>query len=130
MQLALDDFGSGYSSLGYLTRLPFHRLKVDRAFVDGIAGQPAKRKLLAGIIALSHGLGLSTVAEGAEKRADVDVLRELGCDTVQGYVYSRPVAPDAAPVVAASIEAEPLPDHRPQCLIPDADTAAMIAALG
>ena len=130
VQLALDDFGSGYSSLGYLTRLPFHRLKVDRSFVDGIAGQPAKRKLLAGIIALSHGLGLSTVAEGAEKRADVDVLRELGCDTVQGYVYSRPVAPDAAPVVAASIEAEPLPDHRPQCLIPDADTAAMIAALG
>jgi len=130
VQLALDDFGSGYSSLGYLTRLPFHRLKVDRAFVDGIAGQPAKRKLLAGIIALSHGLGLSTVAEGAEKRADVDVLRELGCDVVQGYVYSRPVAPDAAPAVAASIEAEPLPDHRPQCLVPDAGTAAMIAALG
>lgn len=130
VQLALDDFGSGYSSLGYLTRLPFHRLKVDRCFVDGIASQPAKRKLLAGIIALSHGLGLSTVAEGAEKRADVDVLRELGCDTVQGYVYSRPVAPDAAPIVAASIEAEPLPDHRPQCLIPDSDTAAMIAALG
>ncbi len=130
VQLALDDFGSGYSSLGYLTRLPFHRLKVDRAFVDGIAGQPAKRKLLAGIIALSHGLGLSTVAEGAERRADVDVLRELGCDTVQGYVYSRPVAPDAAPVVAAAIEAEPLPDNRPQCLSPDAGTAAMIAALG
>jgi diguanylate cyclase (GGDEF)-like protein/PAS domain S-box-containing protein len=130
VKLALDDFGSGYSSLGYLTRLPFHRLKVDRSFVDGIASQPAKRKLLSGIIALSHGLGLTTVAEGAEKSADVDVLRELGCDTVQGYVYSRPVAPESAPSVAASIEAEPLPDHRPQCLIPDADTAAMIAALG
>lgn len=130
IKLALDDFGSGYSSLGYLTRLPFHRLKVDRSFVDGIAVDPAKRKLLAGIIALSRGLGLATVAEGAEKRAEVDVLRELGCDTVQGFVYSRPVGPDAATAVAASIEAEPIPDNRPQCLVPDADAAAMIAALG
>lgn len=130
IKLALDDFGSGYSSLGYLTRLPFHRLKVDRSFVDGIAADPAKRKLLAGIIALSRGLGLSTVAEGAEKRAEVDVLRELGCDAVQGYVYSRPVGPDVATAVAASIEAEPLPDNRTQCRIPDAEAAAMIAALG
>lgn len=130
IKLALDDFGSGYSSLGYLTRLPFHRLKVDRSFVDGIAADPAKRKLLAGIIALSRGLGLATVAEGAEKRAEVDVLRELGCDTVQGFVYSRPVGPDAATAVAAAIEAEPIPDNRPECRVSDAEAAAMIEALG
>jgi diguanylate cyclase (GGDEF)-like protein/PAS domain S-box-containing protein len=106
VRLALDDFGSGYSSLGYLTRLPFDRLKVDRSFVDGIATQPDKRKLLGGIIALSRGLGMTVIAEGAERPAEVDVLAELGCDIVQGYVYSRPVVPDVAPVVAASIERE------------------------
>ncbi len=104
VRLALDDFGSGYSSLGYLTRLPFDRLKVDRSFVDGVSTRPEKRKLLGGIIALSRGLGMSTVAEGAERAAEVEVLRDLGCDVVQGYVYSRPVAPDKAPAVADAIE--------------------------
>jgi diguanylate cyclase (GGDEF)-like protein/PAS domain S-box-containing protein len=108
VRLALDDFGSGYSSLGYLTRLPFDRLKVDRSFVDGVSTQPDKRKLLGGIIALSRGLGMSVVAEGAERPAEVDVLRDLGCDVVQGYVYSRPVAPEMAPLVAESIERSPL----------------------
>ncbi|MDP3546804.1 MAG: EAL domain-containing protein, partial [Phreatobacter sp.] len=108
VRLALDDFGSGYASLGYLTRLPFDRLKVDRSFVDGIATRPDKRKLLGGIIALSRGLGMTVIAEGAERPAEVDVLADLGCDIVQGYVFSRPVVPDVAPVVAASIERETL----------------------
>uniref|UniRef100_E6VH78 Diguanylate cyclase/phosphodiesterase with PAS/PAC sensor(S) n=1 Tax=Rhodopseudomonas palustris (strain DX-1) TaxID=652103 RepID=E6VH78_RHOPX len=102
--LALDDFGSGYSSLGYLTRLPFNRLKIDRTFVDGIATVPEKRKLLGGIIALSHGLGMSVVAEGAELAAEVDLLTAFDCDFVQGYVFSRPVAADQAVVVAEEIE--------------------------
>lgn len=106
VRLALDDFGSGYSSLGYLTRLPFHWLKVDRAFVDGISTAPEKRKLLGGIIALSHGLGMTVVAEGAELPAEVDVLGGLDCDLVQGFVFSPPVAADKAPLVAASIERE------------------------
>ena len=105
VRLALDDFGTGYSSLGYLTRLPFDRLKVDRSFVDGIATQPEKRKLLGGIIALSRGLGMSVVAEGAEREAEVEVLSELGCDCVQGFVFARPVAPEAAPAIARAIEA-------------------------
>jgi len=106
LRLALDDFGSGYSSLGYLTRLPFDWLKVDRAFVDGISTAPEKRKLLAGIIALSHGLGMTVVAEGAELPAEVDVLLALDCDLVQGYVMSPPIAPDQAPLVASRIERE------------------------
>ncbi|WP_139863305.1 bifunctional diguanylate cyclase/phosphodiesterase [Bradyrhizobium ivorense] len=105
-RLALDDFGSGYSSLGYLTRLPFDRLKVDRAFVDGISTAPEKRKLLGGIIALSHGLGMTVVAEGAELPAEVDVLGGLDCDLVQGFVFSQPIAADEAPLVAARIERE------------------------
>jgi diguanylate cyclase (GGDEF)-like protein/PAS domain S-box-containing protein len=106
LRLALDDFGSGYSSLGYLTRLPFDWLKVDRAFVDGISTAPEKRKLLGGIIALSHGLGMTVVAEGAELPAEVDVLSGLDCDLVQGFVFSPPIAPDQAPLAAACIERE------------------------
>ncbi|WP_245321767.1 bifunctional diguanylate cyclase/phosphodiesterase [Bradyrhizobium sp. LTSPM299] len=106
VRLALDDFGSGYSSLGYLTRLPFHSLKVDRAFVDGISTAPEKRKLLGGIIALSHGLGMKVVAEGAELPAELDLLGGLDCDVVQGFVFSPPIAADEAPLVAASIERE------------------------
>lgn len=105
-RLALDDFGSGYSSLGYLTRLPFDWLKVDRAFVDGISTAPEKRKLLGGIIALSHGLGMTVVAEGAELAAELDVLGGLDCDVVQGFVFSPPIAADQAPLVAAGIERE------------------------
>jgi EAL domain-containing protein (putative c-di-GMP-specific phosphodiesterase class I) len=104
IQLALDDFGSGYSSLGYLTRLPFNRLKIDRTFVDGIATVPEKCKLLGGIIALAHGLGMSVVAEGAELHAEVDLLTAFDCDFVQGYVFSRPVAAGEAVVVAGEIE--------------------------
>ncbi|WP_244487259.1 EAL domain-containing protein [Afipia sp. Root123D2] len=104
VRLALDDFGSGYSSLGYLTRLPFDLLKVDRVFVDGIASAPEKRKLLGGIIALSRGLGMTVVAEGAELPAEVDLLGQLDCDLMQGFIFSPPVAPDEAPLIAARIE--------------------------
>ncbi|MGL4439312.1 MAG: sensor domain-containing protein, partial [Bosea sp. (in: a-proteobacteria)] len=88
--LALDDFGTGYSSLGYLTQLPFDKLKLDRCFVDGIVEQPRKRKLLQGMIALGRGLGMTVVAEGAEKLEEVNILREFGCDVVQGFVFARP----------------------------------------
>jgi diguanylate cyclase (GGDEF)-like protein len=94
--LALDDFGSGYSSLSYLQKLPFDKLKIDRAFVSGIEHDGDKRKLLDGMIDLSHALNLSVVAEGAETDGEVSLLRELGADQVQGYALSRPVpAPDA-----------------------------------
>lgn len=106
VRLALDDFGSGYSSLGYLTRLPFNSLKIDRTFVDGISTVPEKRKLLGGIIALSHGLGMTVVAEGAELAAEVDLLTAFNCDVVQGFVFSRPVTAEQAPLVAARIEQE------------------------
>ncbi|MET0905097.1 MAG: EAL domain-containing protein, partial [Tardiphaga sp.] len=89
---------------GYLTRLPFNSLKIDRTFVDGISTVPEKRKLLGGIIALSHGLGMTVVAEGAELSAELDLLAEFDCDAVQGYVFSRPVAADQALSVAARIE--------------------------
>lgn len=89
--LSLDDFGSGYSSLGYLNTLPLDQLKIDRAFVSGVDKDPRKRSLLAGIIALGKGLRLELVAEGAEKAAEVEVLRSLGCNLVQGYYFAKPM---------------------------------------
>jgi EAL domain-containing protein (putative c-di-GMP-specific phosphodiesterase class I) len=90
VKLALDDFGTGYSSLGYLTKMPFSKLKIDRIFVDGIAESQSKRKLLAGMIALGQGFGMTIVAEGAETPEEVALLSGLGCEQVQGYVFAKP----------------------------------------
>jgi EAL domain-containing protein (putative c-di-GMP-specific phosphodiesterase class I) len=96
VRLALDDFGTDYSSLGYLARLPFDKLKIDRLFVDGITDSDRARELVKGIIALGRGLGMAVVAEGTEKPREVEILRGYGCDLAQGYVFARPtVAADA-----------------------------------
>ena len=88
--LSLDDFGSGYSSLGYLNRLPFDQLKVDRSFISDIDKDPRKQKVLRGILELGRGLGFNIVVEGAETLEEVVVVRDMGCDAVQGYYYARP----------------------------------------
>lgn len=106
VRVALDDFGTGYSSLGYLNQLPFTKLKIDRVFVDGVDKSPSKRKLLAGIVALGRGLDYVTIAEGAETPGEVEVLRQLGCDLVQGYVFARPVHTHEAADTVARIERE------------------------
>jgi EAL domain-containing protein (putative c-di-GMP-specific phosphodiesterase class I) len=94
--LALDDFGTDYSSLGYLTQLPFDKLKIDRIFVDGITDSHRARELLKGILALGHGLGMTVIAEGVEKQGEIEIIREFGCNRAQGYVFARPtVAADA-----------------------------------
>jgi EAL domain-containing protein (putative c-di-GMP-specific phosphodiesterase class I) len=94
--LALDDFGTGFSSLGYLTQLPFDKLKIDRVFIDGSTDSVRKAELLRGIIGLGQGLGMITVAEGAEKPEEVELLRTLGCDVVQGFIFARPSAAEDA----------------------------------
>ena len=88
--LALDDFGTNYSSLGYLKQLPFDKLKIDRMFVDRISESRHSRELLKGIIALGRGLGMTVQGEGAETIEEVAILHEFGCDLVQGYVFARP----------------------------------------
>lgn len=96
IHLALDDFGTGYSSLGYLNDLPFDELKIDRCFVEKSDASAEKARLLQGIVALGKGLGMRVVGEGAETEGEVELLRELGCDVVQGFVFMRPeVAADA-----------------------------------
>ena len=106
VQLALDDFGTGYSSLGYLTKMPFSKLKIDRIFVDGVDELQSKRKLLAGIVALGQGLGMTIIAEGAEKPEEVAVLSGLGCELVQGYVFAKPSNAEEALVFARGFELE------------------------
>ncbi|MEM6711609.1 MAG: EAL domain-containing protein [Pseudomonadota bacterium] len=90
IQLAVDDFGTGYSSLGYLNDLPFDSIKIDRCFVSNIDTSPDKGRLLQGVIALGRGLGMRVVGEGAEETGEVALLREYGCDVVQGFVYTKP----------------------------------------
>ncbi|HMS78724.1 MAG TPA: GGDEF domain-containing phosphodiesterase, partial [Burkholderiaceae bacterium] len=93
VRLALDDFGTGYSSLAYLTQLPIDTLKIDRSFVDKLGESGQSRAVVRSITALAQALGLSTVAEGVETREQLDSLRALGCDEVQGYFYAQPMPP-------------------------------------
>lgn len=89
--VAIDDFGTGYSSLAHLKRFPLDVLKIDRFFVKDLPNAPANEALISSILALCKGLNLGTVAEGVETREQLESLRTLGCQIVQGYFVSRPV---------------------------------------
>jgi diguanylate cyclase (GGDEF)-like protein/PAS domain S-box-containing protein len=91
LQLHMDDFGSGYSSLSYLHRLPFEWLKIDRCFIMEMHTNDAKKPIVQAIVTLGHLLGMKVAAEGVETSADVEYLRELGCDFLQGFFFSRPL---------------------------------------
>lgn len=88
--LSIDDFGTGYSSLSYLKRFPVQTVKVDRSFVTDIDTDPADRAIAASVIDLAHALGMDIVAEGVETDSQFLVLQQLGADTIQGYLFSRP----------------------------------------
>ena len=92
--VAMDDFGTGYSSLSSLRRLPITTVKIDKAFVDGIATDPVQYALVEGIVRLADELGLTTVAEGVEDEQQHARLRAAGCQCGQGYLYSRPLTAD------------------------------------
>ncbi|MEU6990874.1 EAL domain-containing protein [Streptomyces sp. NPDC046465] len=97
VDIALDDFGTGYSNLANLRRLPVSVLKLDRSFTQGMQhfpADPVDLKIVEGIVALAHSLDLAVTVEGVETGAQADQLRELGCDTAQGWYYARPGPPD------------------------------------
>ena len=93
ISLALDDFGTGYSSLRYLKSFPFDTLKIDRCFIKDLLDQPEDQALIKATLTLAEGLGLRTVGEGVETEAQREFLHQQGLDTIQGYLYSRPLAP-------------------------------------
>jgi len=90
--VALDDYGTAYSSLSLLRELPLTGLKLDKSFIDTIDTDPTSAILVAGVIGPAKALGLRTTAEGVERQTQLAVLRELGCDTAQGYLISRPLS--------------------------------------
>ena len=96
VRLALDDFGTGYSSLSYLRRLPVGMVKIDRSFVQGIGEDGADDVLLEGVVGIAHALGLRVCAEGVETPEQLERVRDLGCDLVQGYYFSEPLPAKAA----------------------------------
>lgn len=97
VSLAIDDFGTGYSSLGYLKQFPVDKLKIDRSFIQGAGTNPDDAAILAAVVQMAQVLRLKVTAEGVETEAQLNNLRELGCDQVQGYLLCKPVLPEEFP---------------------------------
>ena len=95
VRIAIDDFGTGYSSLSYLRAFPIHTVKIDRVFVRDVPQDDSARRLLDTIVAMGHGLGKRVIAEGVENAAQLEYLRRVGCDAMQGFHVARPMAPEA-----------------------------------
>jgi len=96
VRIAIDDFGTGYSSLSYLHRLPIDVLKIDRSFIENLNEPEGTGPIVEAVLSMAHTLGLRVVAEGVETAAQLDKLRQGGCDIIQGYFFSRPVPPATA----------------------------------
>ena len=89
--IAMDDFGTGHSSLNYISVLPISVIKIDQSFVQNCAKRETDALILAAIVAMGKALGLKVLAEGVETEEQARVLRDQGCDEVQGFLYSRPI---------------------------------------
>jgi EAL domain-containing protein (putative c-di-GMP-specific phosphodiesterase class I)/GGDEF domain-containing protein len=94
VRIAVDDFGSGYSSLAYLSRLPLHRLKIDRALVQAATGDRRAAQIVAAVVAMARELGLKVTAEGIETEAQRRLVADAGCHLGQGFLMARPVPPE------------------------------------
>lgn len=102
VQLSMDDFGTGYSSLALLNRLPIDRLKIDRSFINNIERDSEKQAIVAAIIAMGKSLRLKVLAEGVETKEQMEYLKSLNCDEIQGYFISTPIKPEEFEVLLES----------------------------
>jgi diguanylate cyclase (GGDEF)-like protein len=112
LHLSVDDFGTGYSSFSYLKHFPLDTLKIDRAFIREIVSDPDDAAISTAIIALGHALGLTVTAEGVETEGHVKLLREQGCDEMQGYFFSRPVRAELLSAMLSEGMGAPKPSSR------------------
>ncbi|OZE08343.1 hypothetical protein CH249_18870 [Rhodococcus sp. 05-2255-3B1] len=104
VQVAIDDYGTGYSSLAYIERLPVQELKIDRAFIAGMAHNPAHAAIVRSTVELARTLGLSVTAEGVEDEMTMTALRELRCGRAQGFHLGRPTSADRLPALVAELD--------------------------
>ncbi len=114
VSLALDDFGTGYSSLAYLKSFPLDKLKIDRSFIADLLTDPADRAIIHSVVVLGHSLGLKVVAEGVEQAGQLEQLRAMALDEVQGYLLSKPLPPDELENLLRRVHSLGLPYHRTQ----------------
>ena len=106
IMVAIDDFGTGYSSLSYLNSFPANLLKIDKSFIDVMNQAESNKKYVASIISIGHVLGLEVISEGVESEDQLETLKEIGCDYIQGFIWGRPMPPEeAAKLIAQQEEA-------------------------
>ena len=104
VQIAIDDFGTGYSSLGYLNKFPANLLKIDKSFIDKMNTSDSSKQYVAAIISIGHIMGFEVISEGVEEEAQLDTLRDIGCDYIQGFIWGRPLPQEEAEkIVMASV---------------------------
>ena len=106
VQVSIDDYGTGFSSLSYLRDLPVHELKLDRSFISAVRTDPRSRIIVASTNQMAQGLGLRTVAEGVEDAQIAETVRELGINVLQGYHIARPMPAEEIPIWAAEWHAQ------------------------
>jgi EAL domain-containing protein (putative c-di-GMP-specific phosphodiesterase class I) len=96
IRIAIDDFGTGYSSLSYLNSFPADVLKVDKSFIDKMNTNDSSKQYVAAIISIGHVMNFAVISEGIEQPEQLETLRTIGCDYIQGFLWGRPMGPDAA----------------------------------
>ena len=96
IMVAIDDFGTGYSSLSYLNKIPANLLKIDKSFIDEMNSSDSSRQYVASIIQIGHILGLEVISEGVESGDQLEVLKKIDCDFIQGFIWGRPLASEDA----------------------------------
>ena len=106
IKIAIDDFGTGYSALSYLNSFPADILKIDKSFIDKMNEGESFRQYVAAIISMGHIMGFEVVSEGVESEDQVEILRNIGCDFIQGFVWGRPLSPEDAEKTALKDAAE------------------------
>jgi len=104
--IALDDFGTGYSSIGYLNKAIFHKLKIDGSFVREAGSRPENVAIIKSIVQLAKSFRMSVTAEGVETAEDFERMRELGCDTIQGYLFGKPLSYERANQMVVGLSAK------------------------